>query len=79
MLIKFKDSDPRAGQVVRMDSHRGQELVDSGSAVKVKDGGAEDAVVAPHSPAVTRDVAQPDDSAAPSVTVAAPKPARVKK
>jgi len=37
MLIKFKKNDPRAGQTVRMDSHRGQELIDAGSAVQVAD------------------------------------------
>lgn len=41
MLIKFVKPDPRAGSVARMDSHRGQELVDSGAAVKVKEDGAE--------------------------------------
>ncbi|WP_315383430.1 hypothetical protein [Microvirgula aerodenitrificans] len=32
MLIKFNDTDPRAGMVVRMDSSRGQQLIDSGAA-----------------------------------------------
>ncbi len=32
MLIKFKKPDPRAGMVARMDSSRGQQLIDSGSA-----------------------------------------------
>ena len=29
MLIKFNDHDPRAGTVARMDSTRGQQLVDA--------------------------------------------------
>lgn len=39
MLIKFKDGDPRAGMTARMDSSRGQALVDSGAAVAVKENG----------------------------------------
>lgn len=38
MQIKFKDSDPRAGMVVQMDSSRGQFFIDSGAAVAVKEG-----------------------------------------
>lgn len=41
MLIKFNESDPRAGTTVRMDSSRGQQLIDSGAASLVKDAGAE--------------------------------------
>lgn len=41
MLIKFKKPDPRAGMTVRMDSRRGQEMVDAGAAVRVPEGGAE--------------------------------------
>ena len=37
MRIKFSGSDPRAGRVAEMDSRRGQELIDSGCAVQVKD------------------------------------------
>lgn len=37
MLIRFIDPDPRAGMTVRMDSRRGQELVDAGSAEPVPD------------------------------------------
>lgn len=56
MLIKFKASDPRAGMTVRMDSNRGQVLVDNGSAVRLKEDGSEDgegvvAAVAPNTPA----------------------------
>lgn len=32
MLIKFKKPDPRAGMTARMDSSRGQQLIDAGSA-----------------------------------------------
>jgi len=46
MLIKFKAPDPRAGMSARMDSHRGQELVDAGAAVQVKDDGSDAEVVA---------------------------------
>lgn len=35
MLIKFKKPDPRAGTTARMDSSRGQQLVDSGAADQV--------------------------------------------
>ena len=37
MRIKFKSPDPRAGTVAQMDSSRGQQLIDAGSAVQVKD------------------------------------------
>lgn len=37
MRIKFKSPDPRAGTVAQLDSHRGQQLIDSGAAVLVKD------------------------------------------
>lgn len=37
MLIKFKKPDPRAGMTVRMDSSRGQQLVDGGAADKVSE------------------------------------------
>ena len=40
MLIKFNDHDPRAGTVARMDSTRGQQLVDAGAAVRVAENGA---------------------------------------
>jgi hypothetical protein len=41
MLIKFKKPDPRAGLVVRMDSSLGQQFIDQGAAVLVKDGAQE--------------------------------------
>lgn len=37
MKIKFIGKDPRAGMVAQMDSRRGQELVDAGCAVQVKE------------------------------------------
>lgn len=52
MRIKFKAPDPRAGTIAQMDSHRGQELIDSGAAVQVKDDGGDVAAPAP-SPAPT--------------------------
>jgi len=67
MLIKFKDSDPRAGMVVRMDSQRGQQLVDAGAAVAVKDDGKDTEVAAP-APA-------PEQTPAPT---SAPAPAAAK-
>ena len=39
MLIKFKKPDPRAGMTARMDSSRGQQLVDAGCAEVVPEGG----------------------------------------
>lgn len=38
MLIKFKKPDPRAGITARMDSSRGQQLIDAGSADAVPEG-----------------------------------------
>lgn len=38
MLIKFKKPDPRAGLIARMDSSRGQQLIDTGSADAVPEG-----------------------------------------
>lgn len=40
MLIKFKKPDPRAGLIARMDSSRGQQLIDAGSADAVAEGAA---------------------------------------
>ena len=37
MKIRFKKGDPREGMVAEFDSSRGQELIDAGSAVEVKD------------------------------------------
>lgn len=41
MLIKFKSPDPRAGLTVQMDSLRGQEFIDAGQAVAVKENASE--------------------------------------
>jgi hypothetical protein len=46
MRIKFKAPDPRAGMVVQMDSRRGQEFVEAGSADIVKEDGSQDAAPA---------------------------------
>lgn len=54
MLIKFKAPDPRAGTTARMDSSRGQQLVDAGAADKVAEataGQAEATAAPPASPA----------------------------
>lgn len=48
MLIKFVEPDPRAGTVARMDSSRGQQLIDAGAAVLA----AEDTAAAPATPAL---------------------------
>lgn len=42
MLIKFKKPDPRAGQIARMDSSRGQHFIDSGAAVAIKEGSTDE-------------------------------------
>ncbi|MGN8004167.1 hypothetical protein ACTJKQ_13345 [Acidovorax sp. 22279] len=38
MLIKFVKPDPRAGDLVRLDSHRAQQFIDAGSAQRVQEG-----------------------------------------
>lgn len=40
MLIKFKKPDPRAGLIARMDSSRGQQLIDAGAADQEAEGAA---------------------------------------
>lgn len=35
MRIQFIGKDPRAGTIAQMDSHRGQQLIDSGAAVLI--------------------------------------------
>ena len=70
MLIKFKDTDPRAGQVARMDSSRGQQLIDTGAAEQVTENGE------PMQAAVDPVLEQPADTgAAEQVVDAAPKKA----
>lgn len=39
MLIKFVKPDPRAGDVVRLDSQRAQQFIDAGTAERVPEGG----------------------------------------
>lgn len=54
MLIKFKAPDPRAGTTARMDSSRGQQLVDAGAADQVDEataGQADAAAASPPAPA----------------------------
>ena len=41
MRIKFVAPDPRAGLTAQMDSHRGQQLVDAGAAVRINEDGTE--------------------------------------
>lgn len=41
MLIKFKEPDPRAGLIARMDSSRGQQLIDAGAADQETEGAAQ--------------------------------------
>lgn len=53
MLIKFKESDPRAGTTVRMDSSRGQHFINIGAADQVKEGKG-DAVGSTTPPAETK-------------------------
>ncbi|MDR0260478.1 MAG: hypothetical protein LBI76_11790, partial [Comamonas sp.] len=52
MLIKFKKPDPRAGLIARMDSSRGQQLIDAGAADREAEGAAAvaGAVESPQSP-----------------------------
>jgi hypothetical protein len=40
MLIKFVKPDPRAGDVVRLDSQRAQQFIDAGTAERVQEGKA---------------------------------------
>ncbi len=47
MLIRFNENDPRAGTTARMDSRRGQELIDSGAAVQVAENAAAVTTAAP--------------------------------
>ena len=47
MLIKFVKPDPRAGDVVRLDSQRAQHFIDAGTAERVQEGGEAPAPDAP--------------------------------
>ncbi len=67
MLIKFVKPDPRAGDVVRLDSHRAQQFIDEGRAEQVPESSA-----AAIDPAAT--------ATAPAAKATAPrKPAAAKK
>ncbi|QTW20240.1 hypothetical protein [Comamonas kerstersii] len=81
MLIKFKDTDPRAGQIVRMDSSRGQQLIDAGAAEQVAESGAPvQAKAAPAAAARPAAQQSSDAGAAEQVAEAAkPKSAKGKK
>lgn len=77
MLIKFKDTDPRAGQIVRMDSSRGQQLIDAGAAEQVAESGAPaQANAAPVT--VEPAVQQPSDAGAVEQATEAAKPKTAK-
>lgn len=60
MLIKFKKPDPRAGMTVRMDSSRGQQLVDGGAADKVSE--VDGAVLKDQQEPASAAVAEPEAS-----------------
>lgn len=47
MLIKFVKPDPRAGDVVRLDSQRAQQFIDAGTAERVQEGSEAPAPDAP--------------------------------
>lgn len=73
MLIKFKEPDPRAGMVARMDSSRGRQLIDAGAADQVSES------VVQEQPAEAEQPKAAGAGAADQVPAAAPKPARGKK
>ena len=62
MLIKFVKPDPRAGDVVRLDSQRAQQFIDAGTAERVHEGSA-----APASEASAPDAKVPARRKAPTV------------
>lgn len=51
MLIKFVKPDPRAGDVVRLDSHRAQQFIDAGTAERVPESAPSPAPAAALEPA----------------------------
>ncbi|MDT0137718.1 hypothetical protein [Acidovorax sp. PRC11] len=71
MLIKFKKPDPRAGMTARMDSIRGQQLIDAGSADRLPENGEAPREVPP--PAAPPPAPAEEPAAAPA---AAPEPAK---
>lgn len=80
MLIKFKKPDPRAGLIARMDSSRGQQLIDAGAAEKAAEGSAQAATAekVDGSPA-TVDLGSAAATDAQAVEAEKPKTARGKK
>lgn len=73
MRIKFKAPDPRAGLIAQMDSHRGQQLIDAGAAVRVKEDGSDIAAA----PAPVVSTPEPPTAPSPPPT-SAPAPVAVK-
>lgn len=76
MLIQFKEPDPRAGMKARMDSSRGQQLIDAGAADRVPENGD-----APReAPVATTAVPEPAPEPTDAAPAAAPaKPTRGRK
>ncbi|QEZ47188.1 hypothetical protein [Cupriavidus oxalaticus] len=66
MKIRFIGKDPRAGMIAQMDSRRGQELIDAGCAVQVKENESAVETMAP---------ANADEATAADVVVVTDEPA----
>lgn len=80
MLIKFKKPDPRAGLIARMDSSRGQQLIDAGAADQEAEGAAAGEAAAKSSQSSEdADQAQASPADAQSVEAAKPKATRGRK
>ena len=80
MLIKFKKPDPRAGLIARMDSSRGQQLIDAGAADREAEGAAADArAVEPGQSSEESDSTQASVAGDQSVETAKPKATRGRK
>ncbi len=83
MLIKFKETDPRAGMKARMDSSRGQQLIDAGAADRLTENGdalraepvAAAAATVPADEAAAAPMPEPTD-AAPAAAPAKPTRSR---
>ncbi|CAM4393305.1 hypothetical protein COAQ111491_21455 [Comamonas aquatilis] len=77
MLIKFKKPDPRAGLIARMDSSRGQQLIDAGAADQEAEGAAAGtATVESGQPTENTVQAQASSAGDQSVEAAKPKASR---
>jgi hypothetical protein len=63
MLIKFLKPDPRAGDVVRLDSQRAPQFIDAGTAERVQEGSEAPAPDIPPAP----DAKPPAQRKAPTV------------